>query len=901
MTQAAAREAVQAAPAADNIYKRLKKEVNDVKTPVTPMMKQYLEIKSEYEDCILFFRLGDFYEMFFEDAIKASNILEITLTGKDCGMEERAPMCGVPFHSVEGYIAKLVKSGLKVAICEQVEDPQTAKGIVKRDVVRVITPGTVNMDVAFSGSDNNFLASVYIDEKGYGVSFADVSTGELITSDGEFEITENQLLNTIACFKPSEIIINNNAAKYAKMFNSLRQRFEFFDSYLQEDYYKYDFAEGKVKEKFKIFSLDQIGLEGKDNCVKSLGAMLAYLEETQKTDLSHISAVKYFKTGECLEIDLNSRRNLELTETLRDKTKRGSLFGILDKTKTAMGTRRLKSWIDRPLISAKQINRRLDAVEELVSRLDIREGLTEALKNVNDIERIISKIVYGTCNARDFIALKNSFEVFPEIYRQLSGCESEFLKSIFAEFDVMGDLQELIESAIVDDPPLTIREGGMIKKGFDAELDKLSEIVNHGSGYLAQLEVAEKEKTGIKNLKISFNKVFGYYIEVSNSQKDKVPDNYIRKQTLVNAERFITQELKEIENTILGSKERVNNLEYEDFMYVKGEIGKDIERLQKCAKLVSVTDVLCSLANVAVSNDYLRPQINESDIIDIKDGRHPIVEKYLTDTFFVPNDTYLDIDDSMVSIITGPNMAGKSTYMRQTALIVLMAQIGSFVPAKSANIGVVDKIFTRVGASDDLASGQSTFMVEMNEVANILKNATNKSLIILDEIGRGTSTYDGLSIAWADAEYIGDKEKIGAKTIFATHYHELIKLEDKMDCIKNYSIAVKKRGDDITFLRKIVKGGTDDSFGIQVALLAGVPEAVTDRAKQILASIEADNPKKDLEIADNSVSTLSNNNNFINNDIAQEILNIDVTTLTPIEAMNELYKLQKKVSELNEN
>ncbi len=872
-----------------------------MKAPVTPMMKQYLEIKKEYEDCILFFRLGDFYEMFFEDAQKASEILEITLTGKDCGMEERAPMCGVPFHSAEGYIAKLVKNGLKVAICEQVEDPKDAKGIVKRDVVRVITPGTVNMDVAFSGSDNNFLASVYIDDKGYGVSFADVSTGELITSDGDFEITENQLLNTLACFKPTEIILNNYSSKYAKMFNGLRQRFEFFDSYLNEECYNYDFAEEKVKEKFKIFSLDQIGLSGKTNCIKSLGAMLDYLEQTQKTDLSHISDVKYYKTGECLEIDLNSRRNLELCETLRDKTKRGSLFGILDKTKTAMGTRRLKSWIDRPLISSKQINRRLDAVEELVSRLDVREGLTNSLKNVNDIERIISKVVYGTCNARDFIALKNSFEVFPEIYMHLSSCKSEFLKSIYNEFDIMSDLKDLIDSAIVDDPPLTIREGGMIKKGFDAELDRLTEIVNHGSGYLAKLEAEEKEKTGIKNLKISFNKVFGYYIEVSNSQKDKVPDNYIRKQTLVNAERFITQELKEIENTILGSKERVNNLEYEDFMYVRGEIAKDIERLQKCAKLISVADVLTALANVAVANDYQRPQIDDSDVIDIKDGRHPIVEKYLSDSFFVPNDTYLDVGNNMISIITGPNMAGKSTYMRQTALIVLMAQIGCFVPAKSARIGVVDKIFTRVGASDDLASGQSTFMVEMNEVANILKNATQKSLVILDEIGRGTSTFDGLSIAWAVVEYIADRQKIGAKTLFATHYHELIKLEEELDGVRNYSIAVKKRGDDITFLRKIVKGGTDDSFGIQVALLAGVPLDVTDRAKQILKSIEDDNPKRDFNITENVSYEETDSRHNLGQYLAQEILNMDITTLTPIEAMNELYKLQKKVSELNED
>ncbi len=874
---------------------------------LTPMMRQYLEVKKEYEDCILFFRLGDFYEMFFDDAIKASKILEITLTGKDCGLKERAPMCGVPYHSVEGYIAKLVKSGIKVAICEQTEDPKNAKGIVKRDVIRVITPGTANIDAILDSKENNFLAGVYTDGKGYGVSFADVSTGELITCDGDFDITENKLLDTLACFKPTEIIINSGAARYSKMFGELKHRFNFYDSFIDEKDFEYSAAEECVKTKFKVFSLAKIGLEDKKYCVMSLGGLLKYLEETQKTDLSHIREVKYYKTGDCMEIDLNSRRNLELTETMRDKTKRGSLFGILDKTKTAMGTRRLKSWIDRPLISAEQINRRLDAVDELYSDTLLRDGLTQALSRVNDIERIISKVIYGTCNARDLYALGTSLAAFPEIHTYLNRCKSEFLKTVAKQFDIIDDICELIDNAIKDDAPFSVREGKMIKEGFDSELDKLKDIVANGAGYLAKMEADEKEKTGIKNLKISFNKVFGYYIEVSNSQKEKVPDNYIRKQTLVNAERFITQELKNVENVILGSTERVNGLEYEDFTYVKDKVAENAERIQKSAKLVSATDALCSLACVASTNGYVKPEVDSGEVIDIKGGRHPIVEKYLNDSLFVPNDTYLDTDSSRFSIITGPNMAGKSTYMRQTALITLMAQIGSFVPADKCRIGVVDKIFTRVGASDDLASGQSTFMVEMNEVAHILHNATQKSLIILDEIGRGTSTFDGLSIAWAVAEFISDKEKIGAKTLFATHYHELINLENRIDGVKNYSIAVKKRGDEITFLRKIVKGGTDDSFGIEVAYLAGVPEAVVHRAKEVLKSIENDDLSNavkntpDYDANADYTASETNENTAIYQTVANEIKNTDISTLTPIEALNMLYSIQKKVSELNEN
>ena len=863
-------------------------------TAVTPMMQQYLKIKEEYSDCILFFRLGDFYEMFFDDALTASKVLEITLTGKDCGMKERAPMCGVPFHSVEGYIARLVKNGYKVAICEQVEDPKAAKGIVKRDVIRVITPGTANIDSVLTNADNNFLSCVYIDDDGCGMSFADVSTGELITTQIDGDVYETAVMSTLACFQPAEIAISPGGAKYSKMFAELNKRFHFYSEYLQKEYFEPEICKKAVCEKFGWQSLSDTPLDGKELALRSLGAILEYLKETQKTNLSHMSSVKYYKTNEYMDIDVSSRRNLELTETMRDKAKKGSLFGILDKTKTAMGTRRMKAWIDRPLVNSKLINMRLDSVAELTEKYELRAAFADALKGINDIERIISKVVYGTCNARDLVSLRTSIDALPQIASALSQCESQLLSSLSGDFDTLRDLCTLLHDAVNDEPPLTVREGGMIKDGFDKELDRLRDIAGHGAEKIAEVEAREKEATQIKSMKVSYNKVFGYYIEVSKSQIDKVPDNYVRKQTLVNCERYITQELKELENSILGARERINDLEYEDFMYVRGELNKNLKRLQKCATLVSVADVLCSLAAVAAENGYVKPTVDNSDVIDIRDGRHPIVEKYLTDSLFVPNDTYLDTGDSRFSIITGPNMAGKSTYMRQTALIVLMAQIGSFVPASACRVGIVDKIFTRVGASDDLASGQSTFMVEMSEVANILRGATKSSLLILDEIGRGTSTFDGLSIAWSVVEYVS--ERIGTKSLFSTHYHELTQLEDKLDGVKNYSVAVKKKGEGITFLRKIVRGGTDDSFGIEVAYLANVPHEVITRAREILSAIESE-PSAELSVS-GIESGIAAKKEVAQSEtpLADRIRRLELSAMTPIEALNELYQLQKEVN-----
>ncbi|MBR2405057.1 MAG: DNA mismatch repair protein MutS [Clostridia bacterium] len=860
------------------------------KSSVTPMMQQYLQIKEEYNDCILFFRLGDFYEMFFDDAITASRELEITLTGKDCGLEERAPMCGVPFHSAQGYVTRLIKKGYKVAICEQVEDPATAKGIVKRDVIRVITPGTA--DTESIGEENNFLASVVMEDDAYGIAFADVTTGEVIVSDGESEFGESSLINLLASFKPSEIILNSGSAKRCKDIVDLKKRYNFYDSFAPDELFELAKAKDSIKAQFGERAAIDAGIGESELCQRALGGLLAYLYDTQKVDLTHINSFKYICSSRHLQIDISSFRNLELTETMRDKEKRGSLLGILDRTKTAMGARRLKSWLDRPLIDSQQINLRSGAVEELVNNTVVREEITEALKLVYDIERILSRVVYGSCNARDFVSLRQSLEMLPAVKTALSKCSSHFLSQIATSLDTMSELRLLIACAIVDEPPVTIKEGGMIKQGFDKELDRIKEILLGGTDHIAAIEAKERERTGIKNLKVAYNRVFGYYIEISKSNLDRVPEEYIRKQTLVGGERFITQELKELESNILNAREKVNALEYENFLAVKKEILSNLKKLQNTAKLVSVTDALCSLATVAHQRGYVRPVVNDGDVIDIKDGRHPVVETSLKDSLFVPNNTYLDTADSRFSIITGPNMAGKSTYMRQTALIVIMAQIGSFVPASECTVGIVDAVFTRVGASDDLASGQSTFMVEMNEVAHILKNATSRSLIILDEIGRGTSTFDGLSIAWAVAEYIADASRIGAKTLFATHYHELTALENRIDGIKNYSVAVKKRGDDITFLRKIVKGGTDDSFGIEVALLAGLPHEVIDRAKEVLCMVESHSGAPQTENIRPSEAPQ------VSDSLKDELMAIDVSTLTPIEALNELYKLQKKVSEL---
>jgi len=860
------------------------------KSSVTPMMQQYLQIKEEYNDCILFFRLGDFYEMFFDDAITASRELEITLTGKDCGMQERAPMCGVPFHSAQGYVARLIKKGYKVAICEQVEDPATAKGIVKRDVVRVITPGTA--DTESIGDENNFLASVFMQGDAYGIAFADVTTGEVIVSDGESDFGESTLINLLAAFRPSEIILNSGSASRCKDIVDLKKRYNFYDSFAPDELFELSKAKDSIKAQFGERAAVDAGIGESELCQRALGGLLAYLYDTQKVDLTHINSFKYICSSRHLQIDISSFRNLELTQTMRDKEKRGSLLGILDRTKTAMGARRLKSWLDRPLIDSEQINLRSGAVEELVNNAMAREEITEALKLVYDIERILSRVVYGSCNARDFVSLRQSLEMLPTVKSALSKCSSHFLSQIATSLDTMSELRLLIACAIVDEPPVTIKEGGMIKEGFDKELDRIKEILSGGTDYIAAVEAKERERTGIKNLKVAYNRVFGYYIEISKSNLDRVPEEYIRKQTLVGGERFITQELKELESNILNAREKVNALEYENFLAIKKEILSNLKKLQNTAKLVSVTDALCSLAVVASQRGYVRPVVNDGDVIDIKDGRHPVVEASLRDSLFVPNDTYLNTADSRFSIITGPNMAGKSTYMRQTALIVIMAQIGSFVPASECTVGIVDAVFTRVGASDDLASGQSTFMVEMNEVAHILKNATSKSLVILDEIGRGTSTFDGLSIAWAVAEYIADSSHIGAKTLFATHYHELTALENRIDGIKNYSVAVKKRGDDITFLRKIVKGGTDDSFGIEVALLAGLPHEVISRAKEVLCMVESGSGVSAAENIHPSETPQ------VSDSFKDELMAIDVSTLTPIEALNELYKLQKKVSEL---
>lgn len=870
---------------------------------LTPMMQQYQQIKEQYKDCILLFRLGDFYEMFFDDAETASRELEITLTGRDCGQEERAPMCGVPFHSADSYIAKLINKGYKVAICEQLEDPSEAKGIVKRDVIRVVTPGTVTDTAMLDEKKNNFLACIYKDSEGIGISMVDITTGELHTSQFVQSVQDSKLMNELARFSPSEAIANKEVVEDSSLGKLLRERFNCSIEYFYDWSFELNTAEKKITDHFKVHNVDGIGLKDKQLAVKSVGALLEYLDQTQKINLRHINSIHYYAPNEFLDIDLSSRRNLELTETMREKSKRGSLLWVLDKTQTAMGGRLLRKWLEQPLMNCALINNRLQAVNELVQNNILRIDISCCLKNIYDIERLLTKIVYGSVNGRDLSALKRSISCLPEIKVHLSKGASSLLKEQYAQLDILEDINQLIEISIVDDPPFSIREGGLIKDGYNEDVDLLRKAMVEGKQWMVNLENEEKEKTGIRNLKVSFNKVFGYFIEITKSHLTDVPDRYIRKQTLANCERYITTELKEIENKVLGAEEKIVQLEYHIFCEVRDKIAAQLDRIQKSAKVISVVDVLCSLAEVAQKNNYIMPQVDLSDKIIIKDGRHPVVEKMLNDNMFVPNDTFLNNSENRLSIITGPNMAGKSTYMRQVALIVLMAQVGSFVPASSAQIGVVDRIFTRVGASDDLASGQSTFMVEMTEVANILNNATQKSLLILDEIGRGTSTYDGLSIAWAVVECVSDPRILGSKTLFATHYHELTELEDKLQGVKNYCIAVKKRGDDITFLRKIIRGGADDSYGIEVAKLAGVPEPVVIRAKQILKNLEEADvnrgslvqvknrpQRKDHTILEDQVGILS----FGNNEVIEALKKIEVTTMTPIEAMNMLYELQQK-------
>ncbi len=876
---------------------------------LTPMMQKYLETKETYPDCILFYRLGDFYEMFFEDAVTASRELEITLTGKSCGLEERAPMCGIPYHAVDGYLNKLVAKGYKVAICEQVEDPKQAKGLVKREVTRIVTPGTNLAPQALDETKNNYLMCiVYIADR-YGISIADITTGDYFVTELE---DSAKLMDEIYKFMPSEIICNESFYMSGMDLEDLRNRLGITIYSLDSWYFDDAICRKKLLEHFHVSSFAGLGLEDYDCGIISAGALLQYLIETQKNSLAQLTHITPYTTAKYMMLDSSTRRNLELTETLREKQKRGSLLWVLDKTKTAMGARLLRKYLEQPLIEKEEILKRLDAVEELKSMAISREEIREYLTPVYDLERLITRITYGSANPRDLTAFKTSLEMLPSLHYILEEMQSPLLTGIRGDLDTLEDLCMLIRDAIIDDPPLAMKEGGIIRDGYHEEVDTLRRAKSEGKDWLAKLEEEEREKTGIKTMKIKYNKVFGYYLEVTNSYKDMVPDYYTRKQTLANAERYITPELKELEDTILGAEDKLFALEYDLYSTVRDTIAGEVERIQKTAKAVAALDVFASLALVAERNNYVRPKINEKGTIDIKDGRHPVVEKMIPNDMFISNDTYLDDKKQRISIITGPNMAGKSTYMRQAALIVLMAQLGSFVPAASANIGLVDRIFTRVGASDDLASGQSTFMVEMTEVANILRNATSRSLLILDEIGRGTSTFDGLSIAWAVVEYISDTKLLGAKTLFATHYHELTELEGKIENVNNYCIAVKEKGDDIVFLRKIVKGGADKSYGIQVAKLAGVPDIVIDRAKEIVEELsEEDITTRVSEIAvkdhdsrkkpktkkydEVDIAQMSLFDTVKDDDVLEELKNMDVGNLTPIDALNAIYRLQNKL------
>lgn len=875
----------------------------------TPMMQKYLETKQEYADCILFYRLGDFYEMFFEDALTASKELEITLTGKDCGQEERAPMCGIPYHAVEGYLNKLINKGYKVAICEQVEDPKLAKGLVKREVVRIVTPGT-NMDMqALDETRNNYLMCVTYMPSGIGVSLADVSTGDFLATEVE---DLKKLMDEIMKYQPKEIICNDAFLVSGIDIEDLKGRLG-ISVYTLEPHFFEDNAAGKCLMKhFRVNTLIGLGLQDFPIGVIAAGVLLQYLYDTQKTSLNHLNHIYPYIASKYMLLDSSTRRNLELSETLREKQKRGSLLWVLDKTRTAMGGRTLRSYLEQPLIDREEIEKRLDAVEELSKDSVSRDEIREYLNPIYDLERLLGRISYKTANPRDMIAFRNSLEMLPHIKQVLGAFQKEILTAVREEIDGLEDICSLIAAAIEEEPPISIREGGIIKDGFDEDIDRLRGAKRDGKKWLAELENEDRERTGIKNLKIKYNKVFGYYFEVTNSYKDMVPEDYIRKQTLANAERYTTPRLKELEDTILNAEDKLYTLEYDMFCKIRDSIAQEMERIQKTAKAIARLDVFASLSLIAERNGYVRPKLNEKGIIDIKDGRHPVVEKMIENDMFISNDTYLDNGNHCIAVITGPNMAGKSTYMRQTALIVLMAQVGCFVPAKSADIGIVDRIFTRVGASDDLASGQSTFMVEMNEVANILRNATANSLLILDEIGRGTSTFDGLSIAWAVIEHISNRKLLGAKTLFATHYHELTELEGKMNNVNNYCIAVKEQGDDIVFLRKIIKGGADKSYGIQVAKLAGVPDMVIDRAKEIVTQlldnditgkvqsivVDTGGEKKAAKtehLDEVDMAQMSLFDTVKDEDILAELKEIDISTLTPLDALNTLYKLQSKL------
>lgn len=866
----------------------------------SPMMQRYLETKEEYKDCILFYRLGDFYEMFFDDAILVARELEITLTGKDCGQAERAPMAGVPHHAAEMYIAKLVNKGYKVAICEQLEDPKNTKGIVKRGVIRVVTPGTVVESNMLEERKNNYIMSIFKSGIYFGISVCDISTGEFYSAEIKDNHNFPMLLDEIARYTPSELVVNSMMADCTEEIKKIKERFE--NIYITTFHDKFFVNEVENLElRFSIVNNNGQKIENfqeKTLAISSIHALVEYIEQTQKTTLDHINKIVVYQLSRYMALDINARRNLEITEKLRDKSKKGTLLWVLDKTSTSMGGRALRRWLNDPLVDVLEINRRLDAVKELKNDVMLRGDVVDNLKKVYDIERLAGKMAYGNANARDMVTLKNSLLKLPEVKRSLTNCKTDLLKDLAQNLDELQDIYQLIDGAIIDDPPMTIKDGGIIKLGYDEEIDTLKTAQTEGKKWLVQLELEEREKTSIKNLKIGFNKVFGYFIEVTKSYLSQVPDRFVRKQTLANAERYITEELKNLENQILGAEEKVVSLEYEAFVKIRDEIAKNVKRLQKTSEVISSLDVLTSFAEVAEGMNYCMPEVNSLGTIEIKNGRHPVIEKILGVGTFVENDTYLDKQDNRLSIITGPNMAGKSTYMRQVALITLMAQVGSFVPAEVAKIGVVDKIFTRVGASDDLSMGQSTFMVEMMEVATILKEATNNSLVILDEIGRGTSTYDGLSIAWAVAEFISNKEKCGAKTLFATHYHELTELEDKLEGIKNYSIAVKEKGEDIIFLRKIVRGGTDESYGIHVARLAGIPKMVTQKADEILRSLERKNiltgqkqEKEDKKQLEGQFDLY----HYKLAEIAHEVDKINLNELTPIDALNILVRMKEKM------
>ena len=887
----------------------IKLEEQDL-SKLSPMMQHYLQTKKEYPGCILFYRLGDFYEMFFEDAEIASRELELTLTGKSCGLPERAPMCGVPFHAVDSYLTRLVEKGYKAAICEQVEDPRTAKGMVKREVIRIVTPGTnLDMDSIEEGKNNFIFCILYSRQGKSGISVADVTTGEFYMTETE---GDRKIYDEIVRYSPSEIICNESFMLSGLDLTDLQERLGIIINTLGAHYFDENAAEKIISGHFHVSSLIALGMDDKRAGSTAAGALLKYLYDTQKNSLSNITGISVYASGKYMLLDSSTRRNLELTETMREKKKRGSLLWVLDRTGTAMGARKLHQMIEQPLIDREMIEKRLDAVDMLCQNTVDRDEIREYLQPVYDLERLMTRVSYGTANPRDLIALRGSLSMFAPIRQVLEDFEGGLLKALRDDMDDFGDLVDLLSRSIEDEPPLQVKEGGIIRSGFNADIDMLREAKTQGRQWLMNLEAEDQQRTGIKNLRIKYNKVFGYYFEVTNSFKNMVPSDYMRKQTLVGSERYTSEKLKSLEDTILNAEDKLNTLEYDKFCEIRDTVGGQISKIQKAARALAMLDALCSLSLVAERGRYVRPSINEKGYIKIKEGRHPVVEKMLQGEF-ISNDTVLDSKKNAIAIITGPNMAGKSTYMRQVALICLMAQIGSFVPAASADLCVVDRIFTRVGASDDLGSGQSTFMVEMNEVANILRNATPASLLILDEIGRVTSTYDGLSIAWSVIEHISNKKFLGAKTLFATHYHELTELEGKIDNVSNYCVAVKEKGDDIVFLRKIIKGGADKSYGIQVAKLAGLPDIVIDRAKELLdqltdsditekiqnietkAGQNTGKVKKVKHYDEVDLGQMSLFETVSDEDVLKELRDIDISNLTPLDALNTLYRLQTEL------